>query len=312
MTDHIPVMLEEVISGIKLHEGDKVIDCTLGGGGYTWAISEAIGAKGRVAAIDLDDVAIDKAETKIKNENKTNIVIVKDNFRNISDIARKTFGDGQIDAIVMDLGLSSMQLDDPERGFSFRYAGDLDMSFDRDGITTKQIINSYKEAALAAIIKNYGEEPFARLIAKAIVFARKSKRIEKVDELVDVISGVIPNRLKQPGKIHFATKTFQALRIATNDELGSLEIVLRDGLDLLKPGGRMAVVSFHSLEDRIVKDFFRQESKDCLCPSSYPTCQCDHKARLKLVTKKPLTASEQEIAANPRARSAKLRIIEKI
>ncbi|MEA3463890.1 MAG: 16S rRNA (cytosine(1402)-N(4))-methyltransferase RsmH [Patescibacteria group bacterium] len=308
---HTPVMLNEVLEYLNPQPDQYFIDCTLGGAGYTIAIAKKIEPKGKVLAIDLDDLAIKNAESQIKRQKLKNIILVNDNFKNLSKIAKKYFSNKKINGIVFDLGLSSAQLQDRNRGFSFQKDALIDMAFGQSEISTINIINKWKEEELKKIIKEYGEERFAKKIARAIVDYRKIKQIKTIWQLIEVIKSVIPKRY-QYGKIHPATRTFQALRIATNNELENLRQVLPQALDLLVSGGMAAVISYHSLEDRIVKHFFKTESRDCICPLSYPACRCQHKARIKILTKKVIRAGEEEIRNNPRARSAKLRAAEKI
>lgn len=316
---HIPVMLREAIKFLSPKKGETFIDCTLGGGGYTFALSEAVGQSGRILAIDLDKSAIKNANTKIKTDKIKNIILVNGNFRNISEyiekyLAKKNSAD-QLSGIVLDLGLSSAQLDDETRGFSFRFSGPLSMNFDLEAmgqnVTAGEILNSWTQHEIEKILKDYGEEKFAGRISNAIVLRRKVKRIESTEELVEIIKSSIPKKFLY-SKIHPATKTFQALRIAVNDEIENLKSVLPQAFENLAPGGRLVVISFHSLEDRIVKNFFREKSKVCICPPGTMICRCNHQPELKILTKKPLVPSDEEVKLNPRARSAKLRAVVKI
>jgi 16S rRNA (cytosine1402-N4)-methyltransferase len=306
---HTPVMLKEVMEYLKPRQGGYFIDGTLGGGGYTAEFSEAVGEKGKILAIDLDEEAVkNTAGKKIFN-----VLLIQDNFSNLSSIIENNFTRGTLfDGFVLDLGLSSFQLSDPRRGFSFREDAPLDMAFGSNGGNkrTREIVNNYREEELAEIIFNYGEEKHARRIARGIAERRRLRRIETTGDLAEVVKKAIPRRLWN-GKIHPATKTFQALRIAVNRELENLEKVLPQAVTALKKGGRIAVVSFHSLEDRIVKNFFKQESRDCLCPPEIPLCRCGHQASLKIITRKAAAPGEEEIKSNPRSRSAKLRVAEK-
>jgi 16S rRNA (cytosine1402-N4)-methyltransferase len=304
---HIPVMLNEALDFVRPKKGGRYIDCTLGGGGYTSALSKVAGNEGLVISFDLDKKAIDNFSGK----NPGNVRLINDNFRNLTARVNEVAPNQLFDGIVMDLGLSSAQIDDPERGFSFKFDSSLDMSFSGNSAATQELVNRGSERELFKIISDYGEDKSARFIARAIVAKRLEGPIMTAKELADVIMGCLPERLKH-GKIHPATKTFQALRMATNNELDSLKEVLPQALSLLSPGGRLVVVSFHSLEDRIVKDFFRQESKDCLCPPSFPACRCGHTKKLTIITKKPVLPSVEEIDKNARSRSAKLRAAEKI
>ncbi|MCX6800493.1 MAG: 16S rRNA (cytosine(1402)-N(4))-methyltransferase RsmH [Candidatus Falkowbacteria bacterium] len=313
---HIPVMLDEVIEYLKLKKSGFYIDCTLGGGGYTFAIASKIGATGKILAIDLDSLAIENTKENIKAKNLNNIILAQDNFNNLENIVQEKFNkDQKFDGIVLDLGLSSAQLEDRARGFSFKSETPLDMAFEGNqterGSKTEHIVNYYKEAELERIIKDYGEERFARNIASAIVKSRKEKSIKTTLDLAQIIDRAIPIKF-QSKSIHPATKTFQALRIETNKELESLEKVMPAAVKLLSKNGRIVIVSYHSLEDRIVKQFFRAESLDCICPKEIPLCVCEHKPNLKIITKKPLTPKEPELNKNHRARSAKLRVAQKI
>lgn len=303
-------MLAEVLEYLRPTRGGYFIDGTLGGGGYTSALSKEIGKSGKILAIDLDKDAVENARAK----NIKNLVIANDNFRNLSEIIKNEFEeDISFDGIVFDLGLSSYQLKDRARGFSFREVDQpLDMAFSQDEkYQTRDIVNKGSEEYLTKIILEYGEERYAKSIARRIVKARLEKKIEKVGDLLDIIMRSFP-RKDLNKKIHPATKTFQALRIATNKELESLEEVLPQAIKNLKKGGRLAVISFHSLEDRIVKQYFKKESIDCHCPPKFPICSCGHKKSIKIITKKALMATDEEILKNPRSRSAKMRVVEKV
>lgn len=311
-------MLKEILEYLNPRSGQSFIDCTLGGAGYAVEIARRVGDKGKVLAIDLDEMAIKNAESLISKFGLNNIILANDNFKNLREIIKKYFGQekmiGSFAGIVFDLGLSSAQLEDSYRGFSFQLDSPLDMAFHSkidDNSSTKEIVNNWNEKKLEKIIREYGEEKFANRIAVAIGKERKNRIIKTTGELVEIIKKAVPKKYLL-GKIHPATRTFQALRIATNNELDNLREVLPITVDLLKSGGRLAIVSFHSLEDRIVKNFFRQESRDCLCPSVFPVCRCGHKAKLKIITKKIITPDAQEKEKNFRSRSAKLRVAEKI
>jgi 16S rRNA (cytosine1402-N4)-methyltransferase len=313
---HVPVMLKEILGFLRPRKGQMIIDCTLGGGSYTYAIAEELGKSGLVAAIDADVQAIKYNQEIINKKNIKNIILYHENFQNLSNIIetlKKEAPGKKLSGLVFDLGLSSNQLADRNRGFSFQLDAPLEMGFDSGSMKyeTRSIVNSYKLHELERVIREYGEEKYAHSIVKAIARERKYNKIETTKHLVDVIAGAVPAKYRH-GKIHFATRTFQALRIETNDELNALKNGLEAGIKGLESGGRVAVVSFHSLEDRIVKNFFRTESKDCLCPKELPDCQCLHKKQLSIITKKPITAGEEEIKLNPRARSAKLRVAEKV
>jgi len=255
---HIPVMLQEVLENLKPQPGGYFVDGTLGGAGYTLALAKAVGSSGQVLAIDLDETAIDNAKDLIVENKITNIVLVQDNFRNLEEIVHKNFGANvQLDGVVLDLGLSSVQVDEASRGFSFLKTAPLSLAFDkRETKDAAYLVNNLTERELLKILNVYGEEQFAFRIVKNIINARKVKEIETTTELADIVSKSVPASVRYR-KIHPATKTFQALRLAVNQELENLESVLPQAIKLLKPGGRLAVVSFHSLEDRIVKNFFK-------------------------------------------------------
>lgn len=324
---HTPVMLDEVLAYLNPQPGQYFIDCTLGGGGYTFAIVERIGKTGKIISFDLDEVAIKNSKRLIDKNKYKNIILINDNFKNLSQIIKEYFKKDSQTAkfvgIVFDLGLSQAQLQDRHRGFSFQLDGPLDMSFAHKytNDNTEYIVNNWKQEELEKIIREYGEERFARKIAEEIVKTRKNTPIKTTKQLVGVIKKAVPTRFAHGkprrkrylySKIHPATRTFQALRIATNNELENLKQVLPQAVDLLESGGRIAVISYHSLEDRIVKNFFKQESKDCICSPDLPECSCQHKAKLKIITKKVKVPTVEEIARNPRARSAKLRVAEKL
>jgi 16S rRNA (cytosine1402-N4)-methyltransferase len=291
---HIPVMLDEVVHFLQPKKAGLYIDGTLGGGSYTEKISEKVGARGKVISIDLDPMAIDNFSKK----DLGNVVLVNGNFSDLKRIALEN-DIKDVDGIVLDLGLSSAQLGDDSRGFSFLKDAPLDMSFgpqvEGDSIS---IVNSYNFKDLERIIKDYGQERWAKRIAENIVLRRKKEKIKRVDDLLDIVSASIPRKF-WPRRIHPATKTFQALRIETNKELDNLKSFLPVAIDLLRSGGRLVIVSFHSLEDRIVKIFFKDLFKS------------ENKV-LEILTRKPLVPSESEIKENPRSRSAKLRAIEKL
>jgi len=293
---HTPVMLAEIIEYLQPKAGKKYIDCTLGGAGYTTALAKKVGNKGLVVGIDLDGLAIANAERIMREQKINNVVLFNDNFKNLNSIIADNLVSelkNKFDGLVFDLGLSSAQLDDETRGFSFKGDRPLDMSFGpATEKSTEEIVNHYDLLELTRIFREYGEERRAYQIAKAIVSERKKKRIKTGGDLLSIIEKIIPFR--HYSKINPATKIFQALRMETNDELQSLRDVLPQALELLKPTGRLVVISFHSGEDRIVKRFFKDSSG------------------IKILTKRPLIASDSEIGLNPRARSAKLRVAEKI
>ena len=311
---HIPVMLEDVLIGLEPKSGQTFVDCTLGGAGYTLALAKLVGPEGKILSIDLDDLSLENAKEKIEKAKILNIVLVQDNFRNLQTIAGENFPtDFKADGVVLDLGLSSAQLDDESRGFSFQGDRPLDMAFNQEGhtaIATTTVVNRYPLERLTHIFREYGEEPKAYLVAKKIIERRNKYWIKTTGQLLEIIAEVIKPNPKS--RINPATRIFQALRMETNRELEALKEVLPAAANLLKPGGRLAVVSFHSGEDKIVKEFFKKESKDCICLSSVPVCVCHHQASLKIITKKPIPASDRESNLNPRARSAKLRLAQKL
>ncbi|MDP1833354.1 MAG: 16S rRNA (cytosine(1402)-N(4))-methyltransferase RsmH [Candidatus Moranbacteria bacterium] len=310
MTIHKSVLLKESIEGLNLKKGSVAVDATLGGGGHSDEILKIIGGGGKLIAIDQDSQAIDGFRKRLPGEGG-NVITVKDNFANLQNILAE-LGIGKVDAILADLGYSSIQLEDPAVGMSFLQDAPLDMRLDREGgLTARKIVNEYTQGEIARILKNYGEERFAGIIAKRIADRRKIKPIETTHELVGIINDAIPERF-QHGKIHPATKTFQALRIETNKELEMLDKFVPQAIDALEVGGRLAIISFHSLEDRIVKNIYRENAKGCICPADFPICQCGRKAKIRIITKKPVIPTEDELGGNPRSRSAKLRICEKI
>lgn len=307
---HTPVLLPEILSILQVKTGGTYVDCTLGGAGYTLALARAVGPLGKIIAIDADELAINNARALSQEQNLHNIVLVHDNFKNLASIIKEhsIIADG----IVFDLGLSSAQLADESRGFSFQGDHPLDMAFGAgEAVPTSRIINSSPLSELARIFRELGEEPQAYRLAQEIVAARKIKPLLRTKELVDIILKITPKRF-QSGRIHPATRAFQALRLATNDEFGSLRLALEAVFDLLKVGGRLAIVSFHSGEDRIVKRWLKEKTSDCLCPAQAPVCVCGHLASFRLLVKKTIAPGDIEIKDNPRARSAKLRAAEKI
>ena len=310
---HTPVLLQEVLAVLQPQEGQRFIDATLGSGGYTMALAKAVGPTGLIVSFDLDPLAIQAVREKLSHENIQNVLLINDNFANLTKDLRKQGLEGPFNGIVLDLGLSSAQLADANRGFSFAQDGPLDMAFGPGSpYLTSEIVNHWTESELRHIIRDYGEEPWAGPLAKAIAKYRRRQPITRTKELVEIVEQVLPPHYVARSRHHPATKLFQALRIATNQELENLTSVLNQSLSLLCPHGRIVAVTFHSLEDRLVKHFFLRESKDCLCPPEFPVCRCGHHAQLKIVYRHPLKASEAEKAGNPRARSAKLRAASKL
>jgi 16S rRNA (cytosine1402-N4)-methyltransferase len=305
MTNHIPVLYEEVLKYLDPQPGGDFIDGTLGAGGHTAGILEATAPNGRVLAFDKDPEAIEFAGKNLEKFG-SRVTFINKSYADMPATAPAA-GFERVDGILLDLGLSSRQLDDGSRGFSFRYDAPLDMRFDQtQGKTAADLVNNLTEAELADIFWRYGEEKQSRKIARLIV---ENRPITTTAQLADLIAQHSSQRQR---RIHPATLVFQALRIAVNEELEAVETGIPAALDLLKPGGRMAVISFHSLEDRFVKRLFRQLSQDCICPPEQPICTCDTKATVKLITRKAVKASEAEIETNPRSRSARLRIAEKL
>jgi 16S rRNA (cytosine1402-N4)-methyltransferase len=303
---HQAVLLQEVIEALQPHPGGIYLDATVGAGGHATALLQASAPDGQLFGLDQDKSALEIAEHQLAQFGHR-VHLFHANFDRLAEVV-KTHQIPKADGILLDLGVSSMQLDQPERGFSFQADGPLDMRMDATtGPTAADLVNRLPEDELANLIYRYGEERQSRRIARAIVKARPIERTVELARIVARASGAgQPSR----AKIHPATRTFQALRIATNDELGALERALPQAIECLKRGGRLAVISFHSLEDRIVKNYFKQESQDCICPPEQPVCTCRHKATIDIITKRPITASLDEIDANPRARSAKLRVVE--
>ena len=306
---HIPVLFSEVLELLHPRSDGCYIDATFGGGGHTAALLERSAPHGQVLAIDADPDAIARAGD-LAALFPGRLTLAQGNFRDIEMLARESLFDA-VDGILMDLGLSSFQLSRPERGFSFQRSGPLDMRFDTtSGISASHIVNGWSEEDLARLFFEYGEDHRSRPIARAIVNERISAPITTTDRLASVVERAVGGRRGRA--IHPATRTFQALRIAVNDELGALRSGLDGAINLLAAGGRIAIISFHSLEDRIVKTFLRHESTDCICPPETPVCICGHKARMKLVTRKAVRPSAAEEQSNPRSRSARLRVAERL
>ncbi|MFC1651850.1 16S rRNA (cytosine(1402)-N(4))-methyltransferase RsmH [Patescibacteria group bacterium] len=337
---HTPVLLKEVIQHLNLKPNQNCIDCTVGYGGHTGKILEQIAPEGKLLGIDQDKNAISYTKRKYSSTGNR-LILICDNFRSLKNIAlSQNFSD--YSGILFDLGVSSPQITDPGRGFSFLKEGELDMrmssslgessprskkiyrSLERleyyveenpNTISAKEIVNNLPEKELANLFFQYGEEKNSRRIAKKIVIERRKKSIKTTKELAEIVSSAqkrVSPRAKSRGKIHPATRVFQALRIVVNQELESLKKGLKQAVEILEPGGRVVVISFHSLEDRIVKEFFKHQAKDCVCPPDFPECRCDKKSTLKIITKKPIIASEKEIEINPLSRSAKMRVAEKL
>jgi 16S rRNA (cytosine1402-N4)-methyltransferase len=308
---HLPVLAEEVIEMLQPAAGSLQIDATVGGGGHTERILEASDPDGRLLGIDADGAAIARVAQRLQRFGDR-LVLRQANFRELAAVAPDA-GFGAVDGLLFDLGLSSFQLADTERGFGFRAGGPLDMRFDATrGVSAAELLATLDATELTALFRRFGEEPFAPRIARAIVEARRTAPITTAEELAALVERVAPRTAPGRRRIHPATRVFQALRIAVNEELDALSEALAAAVDLLRPGGRLVVLSYHSLEDRIVKRFLDAERKGCICPPSVPVCVCGRTPRLRLVTRPSLTPTEAEIAANPRARSARLRAAERI
>ncbi|MBR6351489.1 MAG: 16S rRNA (cytosine(1402)-N(4))-methyltransferase RsmH [Firmicutes bacterium] len=307
---HLPVLYSEVMDALAVKPDGIYLDGTLGGGGHSEGICQRLSENGTLIGVDRDKDALNAAEKRLQPY-KNNKIFVQSNYADVKLILREQ-GVSGLDGALLDLGVSSFQLDNPERGFSYMHDAPLDMRMNADdSFTAEDVVNGYSEAELTKIIKDYGEERWAARIAQFIVKARKDKRLTSTYELVDVIKAAIPAKARREGP-HPAKRTFQAIRIEVNDELGQLERSINDFIDVLNPGGRLVVISFHSLEDRIIKEAFKKRLDPCTCPPEFPVCVCGKVADVKKVTGKPVTASEEELEQNPRARSAKLRVLEKL
>jgi len=306
--EHYSVLLEETIENLNIKPDGIYLDGTLGGGGHSEQILKRLSDRGRHIGIDQDEAAIEAASKRLEAYGDK-LTVIRNNYRN-AKAALDEIGVSHVDGIVLDLGVSSYQLDTEERGFSYRFDSELDMRMDRrQSLTAKQIINEYSEMELFHIIKDYGEDQFAKNIAKHIVRARAEKEIETTFELNEIIKAAIPAKMRVNG--HPSKRTFQAIRIECNRELEVLKESLDDLIDLLNPGGRLCIITFHSLEDRIVKSAFRNAENPCVCPPEFPVCVCGKKSKGKVITRKPILPSAQELEENSRSKSAKLRVFEK-
>jgi 16S rRNA (cytosine1402-N4)-methyltransferase len=307
---HISVLLEECMQGLKLHAEGTFVDCTLGGAGHSRAILERTGPTGRLIGIDQDRTALEAARERLLDYGDR-VTLVHNNFYNLEAVLDELEID-LVDGVLFDLGVSSYQLDTAERGFSYQHNALLDMRMNTSGAdpTARDLVNTWSAEQLNQIIWEYGEERWAKRIAQFIVQERQQKPIETTGDLVEVIKKAVPSGARREGP-HPAKRTFQALRIAVNDELNRFEQALRQGVNRLKPGGRVCVITFHSLEDRIAKQVFSELAKKCICPPELPICRCNKEQVVKVITNKPILPVEAEITANPRARSAKLRIAER-
>ncbi|MDD7793979.1 16S rRNA (cytosine(1402)-N(4))-methyltransferase RsmH [Clostridium sp. 'White wine YQ'] len=306
---HLSVLLNECIDALKIKESGKYVDCTMGGAGHSFHIITRLGRDGELIGIDQDTDALNAAKARLKIFD--NVRYVHNNFYNIYEILEELHIP-KVDGILMDLGVSSYQLDNGDRGFSYMKDAPLDMRMNRDNsLSAYEVVNNYSEEEIYRIIKEYGEEKFAKRIAGFIQENRKEKPIETTLELVDIIKRAIPAKARREGP-HPAKRTFQAIRIEVNGELEILEKAIEDSVEKLNPGGRLAIITFHSLEDRIVKNKFRDLANPCTCPKEFPVCACGKKSKGKVITRKAIEPTEEEVERNPRSRSAKLRIFEKI
>ena len=306
---HKSVLLDETVNGLNIKPDGIYVDGTLGGGGHAYEVCRRLGDKGSIVGIDQDAAAIEAAGNRLKDFGEK-VTIVRSNYCDMKSQLQK-LGIDKVDGIVLDLGVSSYQLDTAERGFSYREDAPLDMRMDtRQKMTARDIVNDYEEMELYRVIRDYGEDKFAKNIAKHIVAARKVKPIETTGELTEIIRASIPMKYQKKSG-HPAKRTFQAIRIELNRELEVLKDSLDDMIDLLNPGGRLCIITFHSLEDRIVKSAFRKNENPCTCPSDFPVCVCGKVSKGSILTRKPILPSEEEMEENSRAKSAKLRIFER-
>lgn len=316
--EHIPVLLNETIEQLSPQPGEHYIDGTVGGGGHARLILGKTSPEGKLLGLDLDEQALATAARNLAGYHER-VTLINGSFAKIKQIYDEQFKLYKISGILLDLGISSLELEDAGRGFSFQIDGPLDMRFDlRQSLTAAEIVNTWPFDKLKKVIQEYGQEKLAHEITQQIISARQADPITKTKKLVEAILLAFRNKLRTDkevpwiGGLHPATRTFQALRMAVNDELGNLARALPQCLEILPPHGKLAIISFHSLEDKIVKEFFKKESRDCLCPPELPVCQCSHQSQLKILTKKPISPSVAERESNPRSRSAKLRVAEKI
>ena len=306
--EHVSVLLEETVENLKVRPEGTYVDGTLGGGGHAEAVLKLLNDQGRLIGIDQDEAAIKASGERLKAF--PNVTFVRSNYCDIKEELERLNIRG-VDGIVLDLGVSSYQLDTPERGFSYKEDAPLDMRMDqRSSMTAKDIVNGYSKDELFRIIRDYGEDKFAANIAKHIVMYRENKPIETTGELVEIIKGAIPMKIRKMSG-HPAKQTFQAIRIELNHELDVLKNTLSTMIDLLNPGGRICIITFHSLEDRIVKTIFRDAENPCTCPPDFPVCVCGKKSRGTVITRKPILPCETEMEENARSKSAKLRVFEK-
>ena len=306
---HTSVLLEETVDGLAVKPDGIYVDATLGGGGHAFEVCSRLSGKGRFIGIDQDAAAIEAAGERLKDFGEK-VTIIRSNYRELKSVLR-SIGVEKVDGIVLDLGVSSYQLDTAERGFSYRADASLDMRMDqRQQTTAKDIVNTYSEAQLYRVIRDYGEDKFAKNIAKHIVMEREKNPIETTGQLNEVIRRAIPMKFQKTGG-HPSKRTFQAIRIELNRELEVLRESLDEMIDMLNPGGRICIITFHSLEDRIVKSAFRKNENPCTCPSHFPVCVCGNVSKGTVITRKPILPGEEELEHNSRSKSAKLRIFER-
>ena len=307
--NHVSVLLNETIEGLNIKPDGIYADGTLGGAGHSYQIASKLNGLGRLIGFDQDEDAITASTERLKEFK--NVTIVRSNYRNMKEELNNR-GIEKVDGILLDLGVSSYQLDTVSRGFSYKETAPLDMRMDnRNEVTARDIVNNYSQGDLFRIIRDYGEDKFAANIAKHIVMNREIKPIETTTELAEIVKAAIPMKFRKQGG-HPAKQTFQAIRIELNSELSVLKESLMDMIDLLNPNGRICIITFHSLEDRIVKNIFKEAEDPCTCPKNFPTCVCGKKSKGKVITRKPILPSEEELKLNSRSKSAKLRIFEKI
>lgn len=307
--NHVSVLLNECIENLNIKPDGVYVDCTMGGAGHSKEIAKKLSEDGRLICFDQDINAINVAKERLA-EFGEKVILVHSNFENIKDEI-KSLGIDKIDGVLADLGVSSHQLDEASRGFSYMNDAALDMRMDnRCENSAWDIVNNYSEESLHKIIKEYGEENWSKRIAKFIVEERKNKTIETTYDLVEIIKKAIPKKARMNGP-HPAKRTFQAIRIEVNNELGVIKNMIDDAVSIMNPTGRICIITFHSLEDRIVKNEYKYLAQDCICPPEMPFCQCDKKSEVKIITRKPILPSEEEVNVNPRSRSAKLRVAEK-
>ncbi len=307
---HVPVLLQETLEALAIDPAGTYVDCTLGGAGHSSEIAGRLGPQGRLIGLDQDENALKAAGERLAPFGDR-VTLVKTNFADIAAVVER-LGIGPVSGVLMDIGVSSHQLDEGERGFSFHQDAPLDMRMDRSNpVTAATILNDWSEIDISKILWEYGEEKWSKRIAQFIVKARETEPLTTTGQLVDIIKAAIPASARREGG-HPARRTFQAIRIAVNDELGVLERGLEGAINVLKPGGRLAVITFHSLEDRIVKQTFANWVNPCTCPPGLPVCACGKKPRAEHVNRKPITATEAELESNPRSRSAKLRAVSKV